>query len=81
MPFRQLPSQRRVLRAVLADQLLVLLNVILHRVDLVFLHPPLAGDEIVLRIALAAAHSRASTRCAQQSRAERRAANRVMCER
>ena len=51
---RHLPTQRGILRAVLAHKLLVLGDVVLHRVELVFLHAQLAGDEVLLIIAAAA---------------------------
>jgi hypothetical protein len=51
--FVQLSPKRSVLRTEPADQLLILLEVILHRPHLVFLHAAIASNEIAVRVALA----------------------------
>jgi hypothetical protein len=48
-----LPAERGILGTEAADQLLILLNVILHRPHLVFLQTAFARNEVAFRIALA----------------------------
>jgi hypothetical protein len=42
----------------LAQEPLILVDVVLKCIDLVFLHPPVAGDEIAVGVALAAGRER-----------------------
>jgi hypothetical protein len=51
--FIQLPPQGGVLRTELTDELLVLLNVILHRPHLILLHAAIAREEVAFGVALA----------------------------
>ena len=64
----QLAPKRSVFRTELADQLLILLDVILHRPHLVFLHAAVAGNEVAVRVALAAGDRERHERSSSESR-------------
>ena len=72
--------QRRVFRPVPANQLLILLNVILHRPQLVLLHAAIAGDQIALRVALAAGKAEQHERSQSRPRRFRAVQSRFMRE-
>jgi hypothetical protein len=63
-----LAPQRSVLRTEPADQLLVLLDIVLHCPHLVFLHATIAGNKITFRVALATGNAERRERSANEPR-------------